>query len=149
MARWGTFHRAWRRKPGTQYLFSWWLESDGGTPNEFEASWNGSVLFDQSNIPVGGYQQYSYTVTATGTSTTVTLGFQDNPGFLYLDDVSVVPVKAVATFTTSSLTAGTHTITAVYGGNSNFASSTSANFHQTVTVNKTSTSFRGNLVGSA
>ena len=102
--------------PGARYLFSWWLQSDGGTPNEFQASWNGAVLLDQLNVPAGEYQLYSYTVTATGTSTTVSLGFRDDPGYLHLDDVSVVPVMAAATFTTSSLTAGTHTITAVYAG---------------------------------
>src|SRR5438552_309773 len=32
---------------GTRYVFSWWLQSDGGTPNEFQASWAGQVISDQ------------------------------------------------------------------------------------------------------
>ncbi|MGO8789168.1 MAG: Ig-like domain repeat protein [Terriglobia bacterium] len=40
--------------------------------------------------------------------------------------------QGVATFTTSSLTAGTHSITAIYSGDDNFASVTSAAITQTV-----------------
>ena len=139
-AHWGTLRRPWRRHPVPSTSSAWWLQSDGNTPNEFSASWNGSVLFDQLNIPAGSYQQHSFTVTATGTSTTVLLGFRDDPGYLYLDNVSVVPLTAVATFTTSSLAAGTHSITAAYGGDSNFAASTSAGLAQTVSSADTSTS---------
>src|SRR5262249_11484199 len=42
--------------PGTQYTFSWWLNSDGGTPNQFEAFWAGNPVFNQSNIPAQAYQ---------------------------------------------------------------------------------------------
>lgn len=46
--------------------------------------------------------------------------------------------SGVATLTTSTLTAGTHTITAVYGGDANYLGSTSAALHQV--VNKATTS---------
>jgi Putative Ig domain len=74
---------------GTQYTFSWYLQSDGETPNEFQASWNGTVIFDQTNLPAFDYTLYSFTETATSTSTPIQFGFQDDPGYLHLDDVSV------------------------------------------------------------
>src|SRR6202023_2426944 len=42
-----------------------------------------------------------------------------------------------ATFSTPVLTAGTHTITAVYGGDSNFSPSPAANLTQSVTMDNT------------
>jgi hypothetical protein len=47
--------------------------------------------------------------------------------------------SGVATFTTTSLAAGTHDITAVYGGNAGFAASTSSVVTETITVGSTST----------
>ena len=120
--------------PGNQYVLSWWLKSDGQTPNKFQVFWDGNKIFDQANIPVQGYTHYSYTKIATTTSTTIQFGFRDDPSWLYLDDVSVISVISnKAAFPISSLSAGTYTITAVYGGDSNFTSSTSANYIQVVT----------------
>ena len=50
---------------------------------------------------------------------------------------SPVPLTVIngvdqATFTTAPLSAGTYTITAIYGGDSNFTTSTSAAFSQKV-----------------
>jgi hypothetical protein len=45
-----------------------------------------------------------------------------------------------ATFTTSGLTAGTHSITAIYGGDANFTGSTSPNLTQTVSNTASSSS---------
>jgi hypothetical protein len=42
--------------------------------------------------------------------------------------------QGVGTYTTNSLTAGSHTIAAVYSGDANFAGSTSAQYQQTVTA---------------
>ena len=123
--------------PGAQYTLSWWLKSDGQTPNEFQASWDGNVVFDQVNIPAQAYQNYSFTVTATTTSTTLQFGFRDDPWYLYLDDVSATQIYSVATFTTSSLTVGTHAITAGYSGDTNFATSSGSVLQ---TVNKASAS---------
>jgi hypothetical protein len=41
--------------------------------------------------------------------------------------------NGIASFTTSSLTAGTHSITAVYGGDGNFNGSSSSPLNQVVT----------------
>src|SRR5205823_15105437 len=54
--------------------------------------------------------------------------FQDGPTTLG----TVTLRDALPIFTTSALTGGTHSITAVYGGDANFASSTSPGLTQTV-----------------
>ena len=75
---------------GQTYTFSWWLASDGNTPNEFTASWNGTTISDQTDIPTQSYQLYSFTEVATGSTTTISLGARNDPGYLSLDDISVM-----------------------------------------------------------
>ncbi len=66
---------------------------------------------------------------ATGSGTpTGTVTFNDGATVLGAGTLS----GATATFTTSGLTGGTHSITAIYGGDANFASSTSPGLTQTV-----------------
>ncbi len=74
---------------GQSYTFSWWLASDGDYANEFRASWNGTQVFDQQDISVQGYVEYSFTVQATSSSTVIEFNYRDDPGFISLDDVSV------------------------------------------------------------
>jgi hypothetical protein len=74
---------------GQSYTISLWLASDGLTANEFKVLWDGSTLSDQTNIPAQGYLEQSYTVQGTGTDTLMFYG-GDGPGYLSLDDVSVV-----------------------------------------------------------
>jgi hypothetical protein len=76
--------------PGKPYIVSFSLRSDGGLPNDFNASWAGTQFFSQTNIPPGEYLTYTFTEVAPGPSTIVQFGFRDDPGFLGLDDVSVV-----------------------------------------------------------
>jgi hypothetical protein len=81
--------------PGTSYLLSFWLNSpDGQTPNEFQVSWNGTILFDETNLPALGWTNLQFVVTATGPSTVLQFGAEDDPSYLALDDVSVVPTQA-------------------------------------------------------
>jgi hypothetical protein len=79
--------------PGAHYVFSWWLQGDGGIPNEVQVSWGGQIIFDQRNLPSFGYQQYSFTETASSSVTSIRLGFRNDPGFFQLDDVSVTPTS--------------------------------------------------------
>lgn len=80
--------------PGATYLLSFWLNSpDGQTPNEFQVSWNGTVLFDETNLPALGWTNMQFVVTATSASTVLQFGFQDDPAYLGLDDVSVAPTS--------------------------------------------------------
>src|SRR5467141_854501 len=81
------------------------------------------------------------TLTATVTSPvtgplTGTVSFQDGASALGTGTLS----GGTATFTTSGLTAGTHSITAIYGGDPNFAGSTSPALMQTVNKAANSTS---------
>lgn len=79
--------------PGQLYFLSFWLASpDGLVPNQFVASWNGTTLFNQSNLPKIGWTNLVFLVTATSSSTVLQFGCLDQPYFLGLDDVSVAPV---------------------------------------------------------
>ncbi|MFZ0692394.1 MAG: Ig-like domain repeat protein [Acidobacteriaceae bacterium] len=77
------------------------------------------------------------TVTGNGGAPTGNVTFMD--GTNTLGSVAVNG-SGVAAYTTSSLTVGTHTITAVYGGDANDAGSTSAALTETVTAYGTQTS---------
>ena len=74
---------------GQSYTISLWLASDGRTANEFKVIWDGTTLSDQTNIPAQGYVEQTYTVQGTG-SDTFTVAAGDVPGYLSLDDVSVI-----------------------------------------------------------
>jgi hypothetical protein len=78
--------------PGQQYVLSFWLESDGSTPNDFSASVGGTTVFSVTDDPAHGYVQHSFTFTATGASTQIQFAFRNDNGFLNLDDVSVAGV---------------------------------------------------------
>ena len=79
---------------GKTLVFSFWLASDGGTPNDFSASWDGTQLMSQTDIAYQGYTKYSFDVSATGTDTLSFL-FRNDPGYLGLDDVSLNYAGAV------------------------------------------------------
>lgn len=88
---------------GQPYQLSFWLNSSspGGrhpqtTPNQFSVSWNGNTLFNRSNIPVMGWTNVHFLVTATADTTVLQFGFRDDPWYLGLDDVNVVPVPLPA-----------------------------------------------------
>lgn len=93
---------------GDQYTFSWYLASDSSEENQFTATWNGSTVSSQSDIGVQGYTLYSFTETATSSSTTIAFSIYNNPGYFYLDDVSVTqnPISLFAVPEPSSLVLG-------------------------------------------
>jgi subtilase family serine protease len=91
-----------------------------------------TMLASSINPSVGGL---SATFTATVTSTaggtpTGTVAFSDGATSLGTGALSA----GVATFTTSSLSMGSHSITASYGGDTNFAASTSSALSQAVNI---------------
>lgn len=79
--------------PGQLYTLSYWLYSPGGSPTEFNAQINGTVIAgsDMVNPALAPYTQYTFTF--TGQTTADTLGFLDynSPSYFGLDDVSVTP----------------------------------------------------------
>lgn len=74
---------------GDTYVVSWRLASDGNVGNEFAASWDGSRLVDQVDVPREGYQLFTETVVATGPSSTLMFSYRNDPGFFSMDDISV------------------------------------------------------------
>ena len=72
-----------------------WLP-DGGTPSEFRVTFNGVVLLDSINRAASAnFLVPSFQVRATGTSATLAFDFRDDPGFIFLDGVTLaVPEPA-------------------------------------------------------
>jgi hypothetical protein len=81
--------------------------------------------------PSASGQSVTFTATVTGASPTGMVQFKDGASNL---GSAVTLAGGVASFTTSSLTTGGHSITAVYNGDSNNATSTSAVLTQTVNI---------------
>ena len=75
--------------PGDTYEISCWLISDGATPNKFSVSWNGATLVNQLNISDTSWTNLQFLAVSSNALTTLTFGFQDDPGYLGLDDVAV------------------------------------------------------------
>jgi hypothetical protein len=100
----GTMSQTVSDVTGQNYTLSMYLATDGAYPNEFKVQWNGTTLYDQTDLSYTPgnptpYQLLSFTVTGTG-SDTITLGSTstDN-GTLALDDVSLDPVPEPASLT--------------------------------------------------
>jgi FecR-like protein len=86
----GILSQTLQTTPGKAYIVSFALRSDGLFTNDFSASWDGQTFFSRVNMPNAGFMPLSFTEVATGSSTTLQLAFRDDPGFLGLDDVSVI-----------------------------------------------------------
>jgi hypothetical protein len=78
---------------GQTYTFNFFLASDGGTPSDFTAQWDGTTLVSLTNTPATPYIPYSFTVTGTG-SDTILFNARNDPSYWGLDDVSVVASTA-------------------------------------------------------
>jgi hypothetical protein len=83
---------------GQTYLLSFWLTNPqstrGATPNQFTVQWEGTTVYDQSNLPFTNWFNPQFTVTATQTNSLLKFGFRHDPYYLALDDVGVKPVAA-------------------------------------------------------
>jgi uncharacterized repeat protein (TIGR03803 family) len=77
---------------GELYQISCWLVSDGQTPNEFSISWNGTTLYDQKNAGKTSWNDLQFQAVATDTNTVLAFGFRDDPSYLGLDDITVLPL---------------------------------------------------------
>jgi hypothetical protein len=85
----GTLSQTFATTPGSTLYLNFFLSSDGGLPNSFSATLANNTLLNLTSIPQQPYTQYSFQTTATDTSSTLTFSFQNDPGYLMLDDVSV------------------------------------------------------------
>jgi hypothetical protein len=87
--------------PGASYSFSFYLGSDGETPNALVASWDGApvlALSDESETPghdlihgpaAAAYALYRFTAVASGPTTTIRFDSRNRDGWWALDDVAV------------------------------------------------------------
>src|SRR5262249_8795776 len=85
---------------------------------------------------------FTATVTGGGPTPTGTVTFLDGAATL---GTGALNASAQATFSTSSLVGGNHSITAVYSGDINYAGSTSAVLVQTVNPGSSTTSLSSSL----
>jgi hypothetical protein len=96
-----------------------------------------TIASSQNPSVLGSAVTFTATVTGMGGGTpTGTVTFLDGKATL---GTSSLNSSDVATFSTSSLTVGSHTISARYNGDANFNSGTSANLIQTVTTTTATT----------
>jgi flagellin len=73
---------------GERLSFSFYLAGDGGTPNDFSASFDGATLLHVVDQPAQGWTFYDFTVLGTGHDS-VSFAFRDDPGYWGLDGVSI------------------------------------------------------------
>ncbi len=99
-----------------------------------------STALQSSANPAAYGQPVTFTATVTsGASSTPVGGVAFKDGSTTLGTIAL-NASGVATFTASSLTVGTHSITAVYSGNPNFSTSTSNTVSQTIVAHPVVTS---------
>ncbi len=114
-----------------------------------------TALVSSANPSAGGQSvTFTATVSSSGGTPTGTVTFLDGTTSLATTNFSSsAPGSAVATFTTSSLAIGTHSITAKYNGSSIFAVSTSTALSQVISGLSTSVALSSSpnpsMVGNA
>jgi hypothetical protein len=77
---------------GQAYVLSFWFDSpDGKSPNAFQVTWNGALLYNGVNIGATRWTNMQFMLQSAGASV-LEFGFQDDPSFLGLDQISLTPV---------------------------------------------------------
>jgi hypothetical protein len=88
----GTLSQTVTDTAGQNLTLSYYLESDGATPNYFDANWNGVLIPGSDLTNVGdqrpNYVHYTFTVVGTG-SDTLLFHEQNVPAYWGFDDVSL------------------------------------------------------------
>ena len=95
----GTLSQSIATVPNRTYLLSLWLDSSSNpnsphktTPNQFSVSWNGTTLFNQTNLSTIGWTNLQFVVRGTAPSTLLQFNFRDDFWALGLDDIVLQPV---------------------------------------------------------
>jgi len=87
----GSISQSFSDNAGSQYTFSFWLAAVGDDPSSISVNWNGTTVYSANDPNTGGlWQQFSFSETGTGHDT-ISFSFEDNPGYIALDNVSVSP----------------------------------------------------------
>ena len=76
---------------GTEYAFTFWLASFGGTPSDFSAYWDGTQLLSINPVTASPYTAYTFLVTGTG-SDSIQFDNRNDPSYQLLDNVSLTAV---------------------------------------------------------
>lgn len=86
----GSIGQTFSDQAGGQYTFSFYLAAGGEHPSSFAVTWDGNtvVSLTDPNTYNRDWQLYSFTETGTG-SDTISFSFQDDPGYLALDNIVV------------------------------------------------------------
>jgi len=92
---------------GDTYQLTYYLASDGYTPNEFQTIVGGNTLSNLTNIASQSYTEYTFDFTATSTTTQIEFGEYDLSSYLALDNVSVVDTGATSSVPEPLTTGGT------------------------------------------
>jgi hypothetical protein len=88
--------------PWTTYTLTYFLRSEGRSPNEFRATF-GDKTVDQTDLPAFGYTRETLAFTAMDLSTLVRFDFRNDNGVFLLDDVSVSAVPEPAALVLSAV----------------------------------------------
>jgi hypothetical protein len=88
----GTLSQTFTDTPGATYESIFYLASDGDTPNDFGVTGPGGLFIaTMDDIPASPFVEYYGYFTGSG-SDTITFNFRNDPGYLWLDNVSVISV---------------------------------------------------------
>jgi len=87
----GFFEQPLATTAGGSYRLCYWLRNLAGGPDEFQVTWDGTIIRDSIDLQPFDYTETCHDVVASGSSTTVKFGFRQDPSFFYFDDVSAAP----------------------------------------------------------
>lgn len=76
---------------GLSYLLSFWLVTPEVTSNEFNVSWDGALICDQTNVTATSWTNFQFIVSAATTNSTLQFGLRDDLAYFGLDDISLSP----------------------------------------------------------
>jgi hypothetical protein len=90
---------------GQDYLVSFLLAGDGATPNSLVVSLGGTTLVSLTDVPdtLSSPVLYSFDFTASSSSSLLQFDFVDDPGYLYVTNVSVNAVPEPSTAVSAAL----------------------------------------------
>ncbi len=85
----GTLSQRVQTQLGMTYNYSFYLESDGSTPNDITVKLGNTVLLAQTNTGAFGFKNFGGTVIADGNNDALSFAFRNDNGFFGLDDISL------------------------------------------------------------
>jgi uncharacterized repeat protein (TIGR03803 family) len=102
--------------PGAVYSISFWLHNPASkNNNEFQVSWNGTVLLDMTNLPVTGWTNIQLTVTAAPGDAVLKFGYRNDTAYFGLDDISVSSAAQPPGIAGISLSGANLVLDGIYG----------------------------------